>query len=362
MKKEDILIEICNDALLRRDEVILPSLSQREWNELLPFASKHGLLSVFAQDLANVVLPDQKSRMMLVQWYLVAEKGTLRYQERLKVMSYLAKMFAEENIDILFLKGASLAQLYPKPEWRAFSDIDYYLYGKSEQGIEIMRQRGIENEGYYHHHTQASLNGILLENHYDFLERINHQCDIILDDALKMFAEKEGRTIKASFLGEDIHNAYLMTPTMNAIFLMRHMSAHFASESIPLRMLYDWALFLKHHVKDVDWKMVSDLYEKSGLVEFVSIIQQLLKSKLGVEFTECPVPPGNEEKASKLWHSIIYPPKQNPYQKFTFKYYIFETKTFWKNRWKHKIVYPDESYLILFFKYAWLGTKMMLFR
>ena len=174
-----------------------------------------------------------------------------------------------------------------------------------------------------------------------------------------MLAEKEGKTIKATFLGEDIHNAYLMTPTMNAIFLMRHMSAHFASESIPLRMLYDWALFLKYHVKDVDWKMVSDLYDKSGLVEFVGLIQQLLKSKLDVEFVECPVPLGDEDKASKLWHSIIYPPKQNPYKKFTFKYYLFETKTFWENRWKHHIVYPDESYLRLFFKYVWLGIKKM---
>ena len=95
MKKEDILIKICNDALLSRDEVILPVLSPSEWDELLSFASKHGLSSVFARDLANVELPDQKSRMILVQWYLAAEKSTLRYQERLKAMRYLAKMFAE---------------------------------------------------------------------------------------------------------------------------------------------------------------------------------------------------------------------------------------------------------------------------
>ena len=58
MKKEDILIKICNDALLRRDEVILPVLSPSEWDELLPFASKHGLLSVFARNLSDVILPD----------------------------------------------------------------------------------------------------------------------------------------------------------------------------------------------------------------------------------------------------------------------------------------------------------------
>ena len=125
-------------------------------------------------------------------------------------------------------------------------------------------------------------------------------------------------------------------------------------------MLYDWALFLKHHAKDVDWTLVDDLYDKSGMSEFVGLIQYLLKTKLGVEYAECPVFPFDEEKAGKLWLSIICPPEQDPYKKFSFRYYIFEAKTFMKNRWKHQIVYSGESYAWLFCKYAWLGTKKML--
>ena len=355
-----VVVRLCNIALLGNSKLELPKLSAKKWDRLLSFASEQGVLPIVAPLLTEVTFGDEMSRLMLVEWVVSAEQNAVQYQERLKTMQFMAKMFAKEGMDIMFMKGASLAQFYPNPEWRMFSDIDYYLYGQSENGIKVMARNGIENEGYYHHHTLASLHEILLENHYDFVERVNHQCDIILDDALKKLAEKEGRTMKASFLGDEITNAYVMTPTMNAIFLMRHMSAHFVSETIPVRMLYDWALFLKHHAKDVDWTLVDDLYDKSGMTEFVGLIQYLLKTKLGVEYAECPVFPFDEEKADKLWQSIIYPPEQDPYKKFSLKYYLYETRTFWKNRWKHQIVYPGESYAWLFCKYAWLGTKKML--
>ena len=144
-----------------------------------------------------------------------------------------------------------------------------------------------------------------------------------------------------------------MTPTMNAIFLMRHMSAHFVSESIPLRMLYDWILFLKHHAKDVDWERVERLYKVSGMMEFVGIVQGILSKYFIVEIPECPVKPLMGEKMEKVWNSIVSPLDANPYKKRNIVYYLYETKVFLKNRWKHQIVYPNESYFFLFMRYTW---------
>lgn len=355
-----ILVRLCNSVLLKGERAEMPNLSPKEWNSILVLAAEQGVLPVIASLLTDLKFEDEASRMRMVQWYAIAQSNQQDYHLRKNIMREMASMFAREGMDIMFMKGVALAQLYPEPSWRVFSDIDYYLFGKSEQGIAILKKHGIENSAYYHHHTQASLNGVLLENHYDFVERVNHQYDIILDDALKALAEKEGRSVKASFLGEEITNAYVMTPTMNAIFLMRHMSAHFVSETILLRMLYDWALFLKHHAKDVDWRSVIDLYDRSGMTEFAGLIQYLLKTKLGVEYAESSVFPFDEEKTGKLWQSIVYPPERDPYKEYSFRYYLYEAKTFWKNRWKHQIVYPGESYAWLFCKYAWFGTKKML--
>lgn len=356
----DIITRICSQVLLSREKDIeLPTLSAKEWSEVLSVASRQGMLPVIAQLFADISVEDARTRAVMVRGYAMAENCRQRYRHRLGTMRELATIFAEEGLDVMFMKGAALAQLYPDPQWRMFSDIDYYLFGKSAQGIEAMARHDIINSAYYHHHTQASLHGILLENHYDFVERVNHRYDIVLDDALKALAAREGRSARAAFLGDDISNAYIMTPTMNAIFLMRHMSAHFVGETIPLRQLYDWALFLQKHARDVDWKLATELYGRSGMSVFAAIVQQLLHTHLHFDCEDCPIAPGDTEQAVKVWDSIVFPPAQNPHKKFSLKYYLFETKTFVANRWKHKIVYPDESYPLLFLKYTWLGIKKM---
>lgn len=355
----DIAIGLCNCLLHKGQKPALPNLKAKDWNIVLSLATEQGVLPVIASLLTDLTFEDKASRMMMIEWYGIAQSNQQNYKLRKSIMCEMASMFAKEDMDILFMKGVSLAQLYPNPEWRVFSDIDYYLFGKSEQGIAILKHHGIENSAYYHHHTQASLNGVLLENHYDFVERVNHQCDILLDDALKALAEKEGRSVKAAFLGKEITNAYVMTPTMNSIFLMRHMSAHFVGESIPLRMLYDWALFLKKYAEEVDWSYVLPLYEQSGMMKFAGIIMMILKSHLDFECKACPIILGKQPDSERIWESIVNPPEPDPYDKFTLRYYLFETKTFFANRWKHKMVYPGESFVGLFFKYVWHAVKKM---
>lgn len=363
-EKANIIARFCNDILLQERQASTPLLKVQEWDEVLEMASSQGLLPIIIQNLNEASLQGGTliGKEQLLQWIGVTLQNEQNYKLRLYVMRELARIFSQEGINIMFLKGASLAQMYPNPEWRVFSDVDYYLYGASERGIELLAEQGIKNSEYYHHHTQASFNGVLIENHYDFVERINHKCDVVLDDALKELAAKEGRTVKATFLGEDINNAYLMTPTMNAIFLMRHMSAHFVSETVPMRMLYDWALFLKKYAGEVDWNYVMPLYERSGMMKFVGIIMAILKEHLGFESVACPVVLGSQEMADKMWVSIINPPEPDPHDKFTLRYYLFEAKTFFANRWKHKLVYPGESFVGLFFKYVKLGLNMMIKR
>lgn len=337
----------------------MPNMSAKEWDRLLNFASMQGVLPIITPLFANYETNNTQLRSVLVQWCAVSLQSAAKYKLRTNIMRELAKLFAEEDIDVMFIKGTTLAQLYPNPESRMFSDIDFFLFGKSDQGIKAMARHGIDNSEYYHHHTQASLNGVLLENHYDFVERVNHKCDIILDDALKDLAVKEGHSLQVDFLGDAISNAYQMTPTMNAIFLMRHMSAHFVSETVPLRMLYDWALFLEKRGEDVDWPMVLKLYEESGMMRFAEIIQQMLLSHLSYQKRECPIAFGNVTDAEKVWQSIVNPPVRDPHKKFTLRYYLFEAHTFFANRWKHKLVYPGESFVGLFFKYVRHGVKMM---
>ena len=48
-----------------------------------------------------------------------------------------------------------------------------------------------------------------------------------MDDELKRLAVEEGHRYPFLFDNPDVDIAYMMSPAMNAIFLMRHMAAHF---------------------------------------------------------------------------------------------------------------------------------------
>lgn len=364
MKPDILVVRYVTASLFKKqcatDEFWRMSPSMQD--DICSFAADQGVLSPFV-GLLNLTAPQIEYSDEMYSWFGLFLQIENDYMARIETMKQLARLFSKEGIDIMFLKGATLAKLYPCPNWRSWSDIDYYVFGRSAEGIRLLETIGSDTNDYYHHHTQSSLNGILIENHYDFFDRHNHKCNHILDDAMKELAKNEGRSYPYLFEDElDIKNSYMMSPTMNAIFLMRHMSAHFVSETVSLRQLYDYALFLKADGKNVDWTKVIDLYGKSGMMRFAQIIISIVTNKLGVDVLEsgCPIMAAENGMADKVWQSIVSVEGCNPYKRYNFRYMLYEVMTFFKNRWKHSLVYPGESYLKLFFIYSWSHIKRMM--
>lgn len=316
---------------------------------IMDYASGQGVLPIAVASLNRYVesVPVLSTRKYL-EYYGMAQISECKHARRLHVMQNLSKMMMDSGLDVMYLKGETLASLYPEPSLRECSDIDFYLYGHYDDGEDVLRRSGIFSRDYIHHHSQSVMGGILIENHYDFVDRKSHKCNIIIDDALKSLARSEGHV--CPFLTD---GTFSMTPTMNAIFLMRHMSAHFASETVILRQLLDWALFLRKHSDEVDWDMVLGVYEQSGMLTFANAIHYLIKEKMHIDAGS--ILPGdnvvNEAIVKKVWDSIIYPAAPNLKRKYSPGYWWRETIVFFNNRWKHQLVYPGESYARLFFVY-----------
>lgn len=359
MTQIEWIIEICNEVLFgfSKGQDLVSSLNTQELDRNLAKATKHGMLPVVMESLSKTNLSAPEIKKVILKWYGVSEQSKKNYWKRVGLMEQLALQFKKAGLDVMFLKGATTARLYPKPQLRMFGDIDYYMFGDSGKSVQVLKEIGINTEEYFNHHTQASFNGVLLENHYDFLDRDNHRGNLELDDELKRLAAKEGHQYPFSFDNVLIDNAYCMSPTMNAIFLMRHMAIHFFSESVALRMLYDWALFLKKYVGEVNWDITLELYKKAGMSKFPGMIQDILNSKLGVTIPECPIEPLCGKETERIWDSIIEPPASNPYKKNSIRFLLFETRLFFSNRWKHQIVFEGESYWFLLISYTWLYLK-----
>ena len=357
---EDCILRLCADLLFKQEEFdckMMEKWTPEEWSFAYHFAASHGLLPIIASLFNRINISDPESKCIILAWFADVEALKGKYLLRLEIMKWLASLLQEKGFDIMFLKGATLAQFYSQPEWRCFSDVDYYLYEKSEVGICLLEKWGFKTHYYAHHHTQTSYKGVLLENHYDFFDCTNHRCNITLNVEMKKLAEIEGKKYHFCFDDNTITNAYCMTPTMNAIFLMRHMSAHFVAETIPFRMIFDWALFLVKQSHEIDWNKVIVLYKESGMMTFAEYIQYIIERKLHVSVEGCLITPRYSCDVDKIWASIINIPKINPYPENCIMYDLFEAKTFFRNHWKHKIVYPKESYVKLFLSLFWINIK-----
>ncbi|MBO7578889.1 MAG: nucleotidyltransferase family protein [Prevotella sp.] len=360
-KSIQTIIEICNKALFQHESgwknVGLPDVGEIEL--LLKIAGCQGVLSSFMHGLLERDYQDEELRDIIITWYGIAEKSQRGYKKRVMLMENLAKVFKKAGLDVMFIKGATLAKYYPVPEWRMFSDIDFYLYGDYDEGILVLKDIDVDFDEGFHHHSTGSLFDILLENHYDFVDRVNHKCNILIDDELKKLAVEEGKNCPFTFGDTTIDNAYCMTPTMNAIFLIRHMSTHFASETIPLRMLYDWALFLKKDSGNVDWNRVLHIYEQSGMDYFAGMIQGILVEKFHINIAECPIKPIMDATTERIWNSIIDSSSKTKGGRSLLGI-VKEATTFFRNRWKYKVAFPPESFWRLCLSFIWVHLKSRL--
>ena len=352
----DALIGILNRAfsLPVLQEKELPC-GNEEWERILSLSAQQRVLPLVVS-MFNVLPPDRTATWTTaIEGRLMAEKLIEKQHLRLDLIPRLAGLFKERGLDVMFLKGATLSLRYPSVELRFFGDLDFYLFGHTKDATEVLAENGVESREYYHHHDQAVWEGVLLENHYDFLDLENHKSNHILDDALKSMADHDRRSF--SLPGRPMDNAWRMSPTMEAIFLMRHMSGHFAASEMELRQLYDWILLVRDDGGDIDWKEVARLFEASGMMDFARIVVWIIREKLSVELP-CPLLPTSGPMAERVWADMFSRRNQDKYRKGSLRYFIREAQVLLQNRWKYRLVYPGESFVGMAFHMLKLKLRL----
>lgn len=352
----DTLIGILNRAfdLPVHQERELPR-GNEEWEKILSLSTKQRVLPLVVS-MFDKLPPDRTATWTTaIEGRLMAEKLAEDQRRRLALVPRLAGLFRDRGLDVMFIKGATLSLRYPSVELRYFGDLDFYLFGHAREGAETLAENGIASREYYHHHIQASWKGVLLENHYDFVDLENHKSNRVLDEALKGLAERERRPF--ALPGEKMDNAYRMSPTMEAVFLMRHMSAHFASAETELRQLYDWVLLVRQDGGQINWWEVCRLYEASGMMRFAGIVSWIIREKLSVDL-ELPIPPDETPVRERVWAALCDPDDANKYKRGSFRYNLREAQLLLRNRWKYKLVYPGESFPALVFNMLRIKLKL----
>lgn len=345
LPKSKILI-----ALLRSALGCVPCRSDKElfigdvpWGEVYAFAASQGVAAIAWDGLMRlesegVITNEQMpKRAIKLQWALSVERIERRYVVQRRALAKLAGLYEQEGIRLMVLKGHGLSLCYPRPEHRSASDIDIWLFGDQERADKILReQHNIDIDEDVHHHTVFTFEGVMIENHYDFLNIHAHRSNRDIEARLKSWSEHGIATQL------DSSTIYLPSVNCHALFLLRHAAQHFAAAEIVLRHVTDWAMFVRQHYAEIDWATLRSICRDHRMDKFLDAMNDIAAMVAPLDITETQVDKHDSETTLRIFNDILKPEfAESKPANGLISILLFKWRRWWANRWKHRLVYRE---------------------
>ena len=255
---------------------------QIDWNALETLAAQHGLSAVLVDGVERLPEGHRPSKEVILQWIGEVLQGESIDSLQRAVSADMAKLFHSNGIKTYILKGAIVAECYPKPSHRVSSDVDCYLLPDNGDfdawtfGNDLIRSKGFKVNTEFYKNSSFDISGVLVENHQfltpfrgnDKLARF----EIVLESLLKQ--DKGLDRIDGSFL-------YRPPVMVSALFLIEHVYSHFLHEGLTWRHVLDWMMFIKKHKKNINWTEFDAFIDEFGFRRFYESFSRLGEYLLG---------------------------------------------------------------------------------
>ena len=314
------------------------------WDEVFRYSAAQGVMAIVWDGLMELqhqgvidsnIGPTREQRL---RWAYNVEQIENRYRKQLSALTQLSRILAEHDIRVAPLKGYGLSLCYPIPEHRACSDIDIWLFGEQRRADEILRnEHNITIDEDEHHHTVFYINGVMVENHYDFLNIHAHHSSRDIELELKRQSQDIAETISI-----EQTNIYLPSANCHALFLLRHAASHFAAAEIVLRHVIDWGLFVKRYHADIDWLWLRRVCREQRMEQLFDAMNAIACEVCGIDISLMPDTTRRVALEQRILNDILQPEFSDKMpSKGLIRIICFKLRRWWANRWKHRLVYRD---------------------
>lgn len=329
-------------------------LKSADWKKVRKLAAVQGVQSIIFDAVSELPADLRPSQAFMMPWirYVVGQEQI--YTRHSAAIADLSAFYESHGIRMMLLKGWGLSLNYPHPKHRPCGDVDVWLYGEYEKGDALLESELDIHPLMSSHHTIFFYKDVEVENHITFIETDCHKADGSEEILLK-YAEEAPISVM-SVKGNPI---LLPSADMNAYFLLRHSTAHFATEYISLRHLLDWAFFVDKHHSQINWDELYANAEKANMHIFLDCQNAICVNELGFSSEHFPVRKSRPELEKRIFNDIISPEfnEDAPDMRQNFlKYCYVKTKRNFANKWKYDITYKESFYSILF-RFAWNRIK-----
>lgn len=244
-----------------------PSISgEVNWHSIFEDAKAQCIVPL----LAPIVPADYRE-----EWLSVSYQSKARFIQMMHEQNTFVKLFREQNIPIVILKGTAASIYYPNPSLRTYGDIDVYL---SENNMKNARTC-LETNGYkyIHHevrHYEYEKNGFEFELHTRFSSEYYNDIEHILVNGLNNAIEDKIGT--SSFP--------ILPKYENGLVLLGHIMMHLKTSGIGFRQIIDWMMFVHKELYDdsIWFNHFESLAIEAGLEKLAKTVTFMCKKWLGL--------------------------------------------------------------------------------
>ena len=325
------------------------NIKNADWYEVKSLADKQGLTAIVLDGLDR--LGEENSDLtqtipvnMKLSWIgEVMQNYEQRYELYKRTISEMAAFYNEHNYKMMVLKGYACSLDWPKPQHRPCGDIDIWLFNHQKYADILLKdERKINIDYSHHHHTVFYWRDFMVENHYDFINVHHHKSNTEFEAILKELGSD------ASFFVEICGEwVYLPSPNLHALFLLKHMMLHFASEGVSLRQVIDWGLFAEKHWKEVDQKLILGVLERFGMIDMFNIINAICVEDLGFILDTPPVSDIDKELKERVLNDILSPEYAGTLPPKLIPRVVYKIRRWCGNSWKHELCYKESMWSAL---------------
>jgi hypothetical protein len=193
------------------------------------------------------------------------KKGTLQ-----QMSFYMNYIYTQDRLPLtvpyVILKGTSVAQYYPHPEYRTMGDIDIMTHRENfDAAFHELLADGYKVTKTLEREVTFVKNNIVIELHRYFASLNNPaQCKYLDDLIIK-----------------NINPSHILPDLINGLVILEHISQHL-EHGLGLRQIIDWMMFVDKCLPDEKWPDFRIMVKKIGLEKLAIITTRMCEIYLGL--------------------------------------------------------------------------------
>lgn len=268
-----------------------------EWEKLYQLSVRHGISNMAWYGIMKLNSAHRPPQDILMKFKNEYKMAIAKEATQHMTVEQVLKTFEEHRISCLPLKGYLLKYLYPRPDMRLMADIDILIkHEQAEQIKELMLDMGFTAK------HQGGKHDIYYRVPYMNMEM--HR-KLISDES--PYSAYLSKTWDRAGLKADYQYVYQLTIEDFFIYLIIHLTKHYAGKGTGIRSFMDICLYNRRYKQTMDWNYIWTELAKIGLREFAENIMGLC----GVWFEGAESNALYDEMAEYILYSGVYGTRQH---------------------------------------------------